>query len=510
MSKRFLIKHIYRILFVIFIVIGSNFHVKAQQSLLETTIESAKQFRDKGDFGSAARILHDFDEKYPNNVWILRLYGETLYWMKEYEMSDVVYLRAYQLYPEDYDIIYEYALMLFNWGKYQGSINMMKEYVKKYDNVGGAYSIMGISNYYLGNFKESERQLAKARKLNPNDNNTNRIYFEVSRIVRPWINIGADYNTDNQPLSMLSPKLQAGWYFSKFFNLSLSSNFQMFSSDTINTNFTNVQLANDVSFPKSGFSGRLSVGYYNTSTNKDSDFIWSIKAKQRLGKNLFLEASSEKSPYIYTPYSVSSSFSTNKINASLQWTKDGSWNIKSGYINEIFPDTNYIQTAYAWILSPAIKVSVLEFYFGYSFNYSNAKDTRYTYTNSLDDIILNYTDTTTINGTYNPYFTPHNQFSNSILFNTVVRPSQKFNIKLHSAIGVFSKTMNPYLYLDVKNSGMKFLKQDYYQESFTPMDIGMDIESNIGNKLSLRLSYSYIQTFYFHTNNFSINLKINL
>jgi len=74
-SKRFLFKHIYRILFVIFIFIGSDFQVKAQQSLLETTIESAKQFRDKGDFGSAARILSDFDEKYPDNVWILRLYA---------------------------------------------------------------------------------------------------------------------------------------------------------------------------------------------------------------------------------------------------------------------------------------------------------------------------------------------------------------------------------------------------------------------------------------------------
>jgi len=482
----------------------------AQQSLLETTIENAKQFRNNGDFGSAARILHDFDKKYPDNVWILRLYAETLLWMKEYEMSNVVYLRAYKLYPEDYDIIYEYAIMLFDWGKYQGSINMMKEYVKKYKNVSGAYSIMGISNYYLGNFKEAERQLSEAIKLNPNDKKTNLIYSEVNKIVSPWLNIGTDYNNDNQPLTMLSPKVQAGWYLSNLFNLSLSTSLQMFSSDSINTNFTNVQLANEFIFPKSGFSGRLSVGYYNTSTNKESDFTWSIKAKQRFGKNLFLEASGEKSQYIYTPYSINSSFSTNKINASLQWTKDDSWNIKTGYINEIFPDSNYIQTAYAWVLSPAIKVSVLEFYFGYSFNYSNAKETRYTSENSLEDIILNYTDTTTIKGNYNPYFTPHNQFSNSILFNTVIKPSQKFNIKLHSAIGVFSKTMNPYLYLDVKNSGKIFLKQDYYQESFTPMDIGMDIETNIGDKLNLRLSYSYIQTFYFHTNNFSIKLKIYL
>ncbi len=482
----------------------------AQQSLLETTIENAKQYRDNGDFGSAARLLKDFDEKYPDNIWVLRLYAETLFWMKEYEMSNEVYIRAYQLYPQDYDVIYEYAVMLFDWGRYQGSINMLQEYVKKYDNVSGVYSLMGISNYYLGNFKVSERQLEKSIKLNPNDKKTNAIYSEVSKIVSPFINIAADYNNDNQPLTMLAPKLQFGWYFSKLFNLSLNTNYQMFSSDSINRNFTNVQLANEFLFPRSGFSGRVSVGYYNTSTNSESDFTWSIKAKQRFGKNLFIEASGEKSQYIYTPYSIDSSFGTNKINASLQWTKNNSWNIKAGYINEIFPDNNYIQTSYAWVLSPPVKVSVLEFYFGYAFNYSNAKETRYKSINSLSEVLQNYTDTTSIKGSYNPYFTPHNQFSNSILFNTIVKPSDKFNIKMHSAIGVFSKTMNPYLFLDEKNSGKLFFNMDYYQVSYTPMDIGIDIETNISNKLNLRVSYSYIQTFYFHTNNFNINLTIHL
>ena len=126
--------------------------------------------------------------------------------------------------------------------------------------------------------------------------------------------------------------------------------------------------------------------------------------------------------------------------------------------------------------------------------------------------IINPTDTFKPNqqiaGIYDPYYTPEKQYSNSLLANLFIIPTKTINIKLHASVGFYSRAMNPYYYGYKDQQKQLIIIRDFYEESFTPMDIGFDFNADLSDKLMLNLSYQYLQTFYFDSNNFNIGLKI--
>jgi tetratricopeptide (TPR) repeat protein len=480
----------------------------AQDNLLLSTIETAKQLRNDGNFEQAAIVLDEFDTRYPGNIWVLRMLAETLFRTKDYEKSALVYEEALRRHPDDFDVKYEYAILLFEMGKYQYTRDLLIVYTDNNPENPGAESLLGITNYYLGNFKEADEHLQKSLALNPTDNRTKDIYRQVSHIVKPWLKTDVTFTDDSQPMKQWIPALQGGWYQSHFLNLSLLLGMQNFSSDTIHSNFYNFQLQNKFQFPKTGFSAVIAIGGFYTSVNQTFDYSWGIFLHQKIAKYLHLKVGGERSAYTYTLSSIAKPFSRGRYTGSLSWEKPKKWNASAGYIGEHFPDDNHVQTYYAWGLSPAISFSVFELYFGYAYNYANAKESRYVPEKTLDEILDNYNPDEQIKGIYDPYFTPNKQFAHSALLNLALIPSQKVNIKLHASVGFYARAMNPYFYLDKKNNGNTYIRQDFYQESFTPLDLGLDLNTDISDEIILNFSYTYLQTFYFNSNNFNLGLKI--
>ncbi|RLD88201.1 MAG: hypothetical protein DRJ09_08860 [Bacteroidetes bacterium] len=479
----------------------------AQNSLLVKTLDSAKVLRNERNFKQAIGLLEAFDARYSDNYWLLQLYAETLFWMKEYDKADKVYRRAIRVYPDNYEIKYEYALFLYDRGHYQSARELLLLYNQKYPNIGEVQSLLGITSYYLGDFKEAGFYLESSLKKNPNNKTTKQIYTEVSHIVKPWLKGDFLFTKDSQPMSQWMPALSGGWYQSHFLNLSFNATYQNFLANSINSGLSGFIIKNSLIIPKAGFKATIGAGGFYSFIDSTLNFVWSLKLDQRLTKNLHLKADAERSPYTYTIASIANPFLSNKYNASLSYeTKEG-WNANLGYLSEYFPDTNHVQTAFAWVLSPTFKFSVFSVNVGYAFNYSNAKENRYVSEQSLDDILTDYDSTKQITGVYNPYFTPNQQFSNSLLANVFIVPSSNINVKLHASVGIFSRTMNPYLYLD-KKQGRTVIKRDFYQDSFLPLDLGINFNYNMSNKMKLFVSYQYLQTFYYNTNNFNVGLKL--
>ncbi len=481
--------------------------ILAQNNLLTSTLDSAKALRDAGKYQQAVKVLQTFDNKYPDNYWVLQLYAETLFWMKEYEEADHVYRRSIRVYPDNYELKYEYALFLYDRGDYKNAHELLLLYNEKYPDITEVQSLLGITGYYLGNFKAAKVFLESSLKKNPNDKFTRKIYTEVSHIVNPWFKGDFLYTKDSQPMSLLMPQLSGGWYHSHLLNLSFKVNYQSFSADSLTSDMSGFSLQNSFIIPNAGFKAVVGLGGFYTAINNTMDITWQLQIDKRLTKNLHIKAGGERSPYTYTVSSIAKPFLRNRYSASLSWETENNVNANIGYIGEFFPDTNQVHTAYAWVLSPTFKFSVFRVNAGYAFNYSNAGESRFVSEQPLDDILTDYDSTKQITGVYNPYFTPNNQFSNSLLVNLYVVPSDRVNIKLHASVGVFSRAMNPYLYLDKRN-GKTIINEGFYQEKFTPLDIGFDLNANLSDKIILNLSYQYLQTFYYNTNNFNVGLKI--
>jgi len=481
----------------------------AQDDLLLSTIDRATQLRDNGDFEGAVKLLDQFNTDYPGNSWILRLYAETLFWMKDYNKAASVYEEAIRWHPDDFDVKYEYAILLFEMGKYQEAKDILIVYTNIRPEDSGAESLLGITNYYLGDFKEADEHLKKSLAINPTDNRTQEIYREVSRIVSPWLKADVLYTDDSQPMQQWAPVLQGGWYQSHFLNLSFSLGLRNFSSDSVHSNLYSFQLQNSFQFPNAGFSAKVSAGGFYTSIDRAFDYSWGISLQQKMAKHLYLRVGGERSAYTYTLASIEKPFARGIYNVSLSWEKLKSWNASTGYIGEYFPDDNNVQTYYAWGMGPAISFSIFELYLGYAFNYADSKESRYVSEKSLDEILDDYNPDEQIKGIYDPYFTPNNQFTNSVLVNFDIIPSQKINIKLHASVGFYARAMNPYFYLDKENEET-IIKQGFYQESFMPLDLGINFNMDLTDKLLLNFSYTYLQTFYFNSNNFNLGLKFYL
>lgn len=494
------------IVFAVSMFIASN--SMAQSDLLLSTIDTATRLRDVGNFEQAAEVLHKFNTKYPGNIWVARLYAETLFWLKKYDKAALVYEETIRTNPNDFDVKYEYAIMLFDRGKYRQAKELLVVYTNKNQNVAGAESLLGITNYYHGDFKEAAEHLEKSLALNPNNNRTKEIFKEVSHIVKPWIMADIFYTDDSQPLKQLAPALEGGWYHSPIVNLSFSLNLQNFFTDDISSNLVNFQLQNNFHFQKAGLRAKVSAGTFFASTDKSVDFLWGILFQQKLTKYLSLTAGAERSAYTYTLASIKNPFLRNKYNFSLAYEKPKSWNASTGYIAEYFPDTNNVQSFHAWVMSPSITFSIFELSFGYAFNYANSKESRFVPEQSLEEILDDFQADEKIQGVYDPYFTPNDQFGNSVLSNFYIIPSQKINIKLHASVGFYARAMNPYFYLDSNNAGKTVIRQGFYQEAYTPLDLGINFNADLSDNMILNFSYNHLQTFYFNSNNFQLGLKI--
>ena len=460
-----MLKSLIRLIFIT-VAIGFATNVMAQNNLLISTLDSAKNLRNAGKFNQAIKVMENFNAQYPDNIWVLELYAETLFWIKEFDKADNIYRRAIRIYPNNFDVKYEYALFLFNQERYDEAQELLLLYNNNQPDNAGVLSLLGITNYYLGNFKIAENYLKKSLKLNPNDKKTNEIYSEGSHIVNPWIKGTAEFTNDTQPMSLWQPTISGGWYNSHFLNLTFTTNYQNFSANSTISNMTGLNIQNSFIFPKAGFKANVSAGYIYTFINKNIDFTWGLNIDKKISKHIHIKMEGERSPYTYTIASINNPFLRNRYS-----------------------------------------VSVFKINIGYAFNYSNANESRYVPEQSLDEILTDYDSLNQITGIYDPYYTPHSQFSNSILANIFIAPTKNMNIKLHASVGVFARILNPYFYLD-KTNGIIKIERDFYKESFTPLNLGINLNADLSNKIQLDASYQFLQTVYYNTNNFKLGLKI--
>ena len=103
-----------------------------------------------------------------------------------------------------------------------------------------------------------------------------------------------------------------------------------------------------------------------------------------------------------------------------------------------------------------------------------------------------------------------NQMSNSLLVNIKYQIGSSTEIYGHTSIGLFSKIKAPYLYLDKNDFDETVIVTGYSNQRYVPLDLGVSLQSQLSKKVDLTISYSYVSTYYFLTNNFNVGIKLYL
>ncbi len=468
--------------------------VSAQNPLVNQTIEKAKVLRNEKKFGEAARLLSDFEKKYPGNLWIEQLYAQTLFWLKDYRTADLVYRRAIGYHPANPDLRYGYAEMLFAENKLDEAVQQLQVYVdlKPQDAAGQAF--LGKVFYYLQQFRKAEKHLALAVGQNPSDKETESLYREVYRIVSPQLSFAAVYMNDDQPLQSFGTQVKFQWFVSNALDLDVSgTGFRYFDISDPGI-ISKIEAGNRFHFAKAHLTFRLAGAWFYADALQTQDWGGSVELEKKLGKVVRVSLEAGRTNYTYTVASVENNLlMVNQYALHLAVGKSNGWNGEAGGRYQFFPDDNYVSAFYGWFLSRPVKLSGFRLAFGYAFNYMDSKEDRFEPKpgNRFQGAAGN------VEGVYVPYYTPHNQYANSLLANFNYRFSSYAALYGHASVGVYSQTYAPGYTLS--NTG-NYEKTFSYQ-SYTPLDLGLRFQADISRKAKFSLDYTFLQTYYYSSHN---------
>ncbi len=465
----------------------------AQNTLVINTLNRAKQLRNEKKFEEAAQVLGNFEHKYPGNLWVEQLYAQTLFWMKDYRRAETVYKRAIGFHPDDPVLKYDYAVMLYAENRLEAAQKQLQDLVGLKPGDAAAQALLGKILYYRAQFRESEKHLQRAVQLNPADKETSQLYREVFRIVSPQLHFTADYMSDNQPLQSLGTGLKFKWFVSNALDFDVSGNLFRYTDISNPDNIYTATVGNRFHFPKARLQLRLAGSWFYAAGSDKQDWGGTVTLDKKLGKIFNLQLEARRTNYTYTIASVNNNLlMMNQYALNLTIGKNNGWNGMAGGRYQFFPDNNWVSAFYAWFLSKPLNLSGFKLAFGYAFNYMDSKEDRF----EPKTVPQQNGNSKTIDGIYIPYFTPHNQYANSVLINFNYHFSPYAAIYGHASVGVFSKTYAP----GYTESGGNYYKSFAYQ-NYTPLDLGLRFQTDISRKASLGLGYTFLQTYYYSSHN---------
>ncbi len=474
------------IVLFLFILIGAT--AFSQNSLAKQTLEKAKTLRNDKKFAEAATVLGAFEKQYPGNIWIERLYAQTLFWMHDYQKSDEVYRQALQYHPNDMDLKYEYSLLLFSEKKFDPAKNLLTEYTNSPKNNGSAEGLLGKIYFYQRNFKDAAAHLKNALRFNLGNKEFHDLYQQVYRIISPNIFISGMLRSDTQPMTVYEPTAKFQWYQSDFLDLSISGNYLTFSNIPTRNSISFVQVSNLFRFAQLGVELKLFAGQNYSGLDKSHEWNGGVSLIKSLGKSIKLQAEARRINYNYTESSVNNILMINQYSLALIAGKQNDWNGMAGAQTQYYPDNNYVSALFAWALSRPLNLAGVKLSLGYAFNYMDSKEDRFVTKSSYyqTNAMGNSNASSSTEGIYVPYYTPHKQFSNSLLANLSAPLSPVTHFYTHTSVGFYAKTNAPFFVENNSTVAKEFGYQTYY-----PLDLGGSLFFDLSRQVTFKINYNY-------------------
>jgi hypothetical protein len=125
----------------------------------------------------------------------------------------------------------------------------------------------------------------------------------------------------------------------------------------------------------------------------------------------------------------------------------------------------------------------------------------------VEEILANWDIDSTINGAYDPYFTPNEQQIHSLLATVNFKAAKKLTLSLNLNVGVYATTMYPYLFLNETDSDSLYIDKSYVKERFNPFNATLGLNWNILKDLDLKATFNYNSTIYYKTRTFGITIS---
>ena len=159
------------------------------------------------------------------------------------------------------------------------------------------------------------------------------------------------------------------------------------------------------------------------------------------------------------------------------------------------------------MITPPLKLSIIDFHLGYGYNYSTSDENRFEADKSLYDIVTLTNPRNGISGSYQPYFTPNNQQIHSAIASVGLHFSNKIQFNLKASYGFYATSLSPYLYVDKDESNNDYLVKGFYNNIYSPLEISLGLNFKMSNKVNLNAEVIYNKTDYYKNLYLTLGIK---
>ena len=469
------------------------------------TVSLAKKLRNEGRPKAAFRLLNQYSKNHPqdfNTTWFT---AQTAYWANKVQTADLLYKKLVQENPANYYLQLDYAKMLVDIGAFDKAVPILNKYLL-YDlkNTDALITLAKI-DYWRGNYKAAFDKIAKLLKQDPHNNAAIKLKEDILLSMSPWLKLDIAYDTDDQPFQKFISSLEGGLFLHPLANLHFTIASPFFIRDGNTDNAISFQLGNTSDFHKQGIVTEINAGFTKFPFQNTIRFTGAAGVTKTFVKNLTVNVAASRRPYFYSRKSIDTILIEDNIAIAAGWNNQHTINGNAGFSSSHFPDKNTVSSFYATLYSPTFKISACNFQFGYSYNYSNAKQNNFVPEKSVSEIIASSDNN--ISGLYNPYFTPYDQQVHAVIAAINYQPQKKLVVGASANYGFYATTKNPYFGLITQNNIITGVGKDYAEEKFSPVQAGAYLLLQATKKTSLKVSYQFHHTFFYTDHNVILSLK---
>ncbi|HHB78568.1 MAG TPA: hypothetical protein ENK85_04985 [Saprospiraceae bacterium] len=489
----------HRIFFVLFFALWSVSFLFGQKI---DTLKRVQSLNQTHQYKESLKLLNDYRHHHKNDIYGDWLHAHTISLTGQFALAQNEYYALENKHPYNYDIKLDRINKVIEHGYLNKAIKQLQkiepQLPKDYNFI--AHKRLAQLFYWKGDYDKAYKEISKAIYIYNNEPSALKLKEQIVRARSNWANINLGVFNDDQPLNIIAPDVEAGLYVNTLMTVGAGISYPIYSfSDNTYTTpwltaFTNFNLIES----KIGVKVGLGVIGYKS---KEKALTGLLHIKKQFSKYMSLSASAELAPYLATSFTIPDKLMQTSYGINFDYNNPKGFIGKASYnINQFSTLSNSYYTASGWVVSPPLTLGNLELRAGYGINYSDSKKNNFTAVESLDTIIANWDSTYSIEGHFNPFFSPNNQLIHSAVGMIKYTFNKDLNIGMDINYGFSARTDAPYLFLDKNTNGETQIGRKYHKTKYNPLDINTFINYKWSDDLNLKAFYKFQRTVFYESN----------
>ncbi len=466
--------------FLLFIPAMTMFLLASGQD--RDTLGMVRMMLEQGEVKPAMALIKEYHETHPADPEATGLFARAAYWSGDLKQADRLYQLLMLMNDASLSLRLDYAGMLTETGRLREAEAILQAMIEQDPRNQWAWFAMAKNLFYAGELQKATGALHHAIIQEPDNVFFHSLKTQIATAGSPVLAMELESRWDDQPLQANQVRLRIEKRHSQLFNPSLGLEMHLLESDTLQHHLSRLHFGNDFRMFKYGILLSLGGGLM-TGTGTGSDVEWSadMKAGMRIWRHLGMNLLWQRNPYLYTISSLSSHIMEHHAGVNVRWDNPDHWNGELHAGRRTYPgDKNKILSMAGWFFLPSLNLGNWHFSAGYGYSRANADSSRFTSTQSIPQILASGLYLTSINGIYQPYFTPRSQQVHALLGNIRYASSGRSAFQFTFNYGLWAQSSYPYLYLNRDSGSNLVISTGFQPERYHPAE--------------LRLRYTYAAT----------------